>query len=74
MRNQFDEMLEQLNTELIHMGALCEEAIENSTKLLCKKDGCVEKVAAVEEEINSMERKIEGMCMKLLLRQQSLTL
>lgn len=70
MRSQFDDMLEQLNTELIHMGALCEDAITNSTKLLCKKDGSVEKVAAIEDEINSMERKIEGMCMKLLLRQQ----
>ena len=70
MRNQFDDMLEQLNTELIQMGILCEDAITNSTKLLCKKDGSVEKVAAIEDEINSMERKIEGMCMKLLLRQQ----
>ena len=70
MRSQFDDMLEQLNTELIHMGALCEDAITNSTKLLCNKGGSLELVAAVEEEINSMERKIEGMCMKLLLRQQ----
>ncbi len=70
MRNQFDEMLEQLNTELIHMGALCEDAIINSTKLLCKKDGSIENVVAIEDEINSMERRIEGMCMKLLLRQQ----
>ncbi len=70
MRNQFDEMLEQLNTELIQMGSLCEDAITNSTKLLCRKDGSVEKAAAIEDEINSMERSIEAMCMKLLLRQQ----
>ncbi len=27
MRNKFDEQLEQLNNELIQMGALCEESI-----------------------------------------------
>lgn len=27
MRNRFDEQLEQLNVELIKMGALCEESI-----------------------------------------------
>lgn len=27
MRNRFDQELDKLNTELIEMGALCEEAI-----------------------------------------------
>ena len=29
MRTRFDEQLEQLNVELIKMGALCEEAISS---------------------------------------------
>ncbi len=70
MRNQFDSMLEELNAELIRMGALCEEAILTSTKLLLTGGESLQKVVTVEEEINSMERKIENMCMKLLLRQQ----
>lgn len=70
MRNQFDNMLEQLNVELIHMGALCEDAISNATNLLCQPECSIEKVASIEDEINMMERKIESMCMKLLLRQQ----
>ena len=32
MRNRFNEQLEQLNVELIKMGALCEEAISSATK------------------------------------------
>ena len=27
MRNRFDEQLNELNSEMIHMGALCEEVI-----------------------------------------------
>lgn len=70
MRIQFDDMLEELNSELIRMGSLCEEAISVSNHLLCSEDNGLYKVIAIEDEINSMERKIENMCMKLLLRQQ----
>ena len=34
MRNKFDRQLSQLNTELVTMGALCEEAITNAVKYL----------------------------------------
>ena len=34
MRNRFDAQLESLNTELITMGALCEEAISHSVQAL----------------------------------------
>ena len=70
MRNHFDEMLEQLNVELINMGALCEDAIEFSVQMLYAEVEQENRVVAIEEEINAMERKIESMCMKLLLRQQ----
>ncbi len=70
MRNKFEEMLENLNIELIRMGALCEEAISAATSALVKDSQLVEKVSLLEEDINAMERKIENMCMKLLLRQQ----
>ena len=32
MRNQFNRQLEQLNTALITMGAMCEEAISSAEK------------------------------------------
>lgn len=70
MRNRLDEMLENLNVELIKMGSLCEDAIQTSTNLLLNDDSLTSKMVSIEEDINAMERKIEAMCMKLLLRQQ----
>lgn len=71
MRTKFDEMLDELNIELIKMGALCEEAITCAVKaLLDRDDRMTEKAFAVEKAIDEKEREIENFCMKLLLRQQ----
>ena len=37
MRDRFNEQLEQLNVELIKMGALCEEAISAAAKALLEE-------------------------------------
>ena len=71
MRNSFDKQLNLLSDELIYMGALCEKAIAISAKALLDGD----KVAAAtviehDEDINTMERNIEALCLKLLLQQQ----
>ena len=72
MRNRFDEQLEQLNVELIKMGALCEESISCAVKALFdeKSAAMIEKVNANEQDIDHLERDIEALCMKLLLQQQ----
>lgn len=71
MRNRFNEQLEQLNVELIKMGALCEEAISAATKGYLEGDHKLgARAAYLEQEIDHKERDIEGQCMKLLLRQQ----
>lgn len=71
MRNSFNEQLEQLNVELIKMGALCEEAISAATKALLERDLQLgERARVLEQEIDHKERDIENQCMKLLLRQQ----
>lgn len=71
MRNTFNEQLEQLNVELIKMGALCEEAISSATKALLDADQELGRRAeALERDIDQKERDIENQCMKLLLRQQ----
>lgn len=73
MRIRFDQQLEQLNIELIKMGALCETAITKANEALLNESNneeCVTEVLAVEEEINQKERDIESLCMKLLLQQQ----
>ncbi|MCI7692352.1 MAG: phosphate signaling complex protein PhoU [Oscillospiraceae bacterium] len=72
MRNRFDEQLEQLNVELIKMGALCEESISCAVKALFdeKSAAMIDKVNANEQDIDHLERDIEALCMKLLLQQQ----
>lgn len=71
MRNNFDKQLTQLNTELITMGALCEEAITNAVKYLTDQDE-VSKNACLEadRQIDKKERDIETLCIKLILQQQ----
>ena len=63
--------LETLNSQLIHMGELCEIAINRATKALEK--GSMEEAREVreaDEEIDQMEKDIERLCLKLLLQQQ----
>ena len=71
MRNNFDKQLIQLNTELITMGALCEEAITNAVKHLTDQDE-ISKNACLEadRQIDKKERDIETLCIKLILQQQ----
>ena len=71
MRSRFDSQLALLNTELIRMGALCEEAISKAAKALEEGSRTLaEKVRPLESEIDQMERDIESLCLKLLLQQQ----
>ena len=71
MRNRFDEQLSQLNTELISMGALCEDAISSAAKYLIDHDSSFKnKIFEADSQIDQKERDIENLCMKLLLQQQ----
>ncbi len=71
MRNRFDSQLETLNEMLIHMGELCEIAIEDATKALETEDlSLAKKVIESDEEIDHQEKDIENLCLKLLLQQQ----
>lgn len=71
MRNKFDRQLSRLNEMLIHMGELCETAIEEATKALEEGDmNRAKAVIAADEEIDQMEKDIESLCLKLLLQQQ----
>ena len=71
MRSQFDKQLAQLHRELIEMGALCEQVIAMSSQALTAGDTALaEKVAPVDHEIDSKERDIENLCLRLLLQQQ----
>lgn len=71
MRTRFDEQLKQLNVELICMGALCEEAIQEAMDAVNHDDAAkLDRVHSTEAEIDQKERDIESLCMKLLLHQQ----
>lgn len=71
MRYRFDEELEILNTNLIEMGGLIEEAIKSSIDALINKDtDLAEKVIAMDSITDDKERTIERHCLKLLLQQQ----
>ena len=67
MRNRFDRQLEELNEMLIHMGELCETAIEEATGALEGHDIARAKaVITADSEIDQMEKEIEKNVKKLL--------
>ncbi|MDR1444847.1 MAG: phosphate signaling complex protein PhoU [Treponema sp.] len=71
MRETYHKQLENLHTELIRMGALCEDAIANAVKALVDGDNALrEKVWDLEREIDIKEREIESFSLRLLLREQ----
>ncbi len=71
MRNRFDRQLCQLNDELIEMGGMIEKAIEETIKALVTQDvELADKVIRMDDDIDSQEREIENLCLKLLLQQQ----
>ncbi len=71
VRPAFEHELEQLNIELIKMGALIEQAIENSVVALKNKDASIAK-STIEKDrvIDDMEKLIESKCLSIILRQQ----
>ena len=71
MRNRFDNQLEKLNNELIEMGSMIEQAIEKAISALVNNDVELAKtVIEGDEDIDHQERRVESLCMKLLLQQQ----
>ena len=71
MRDLYVHQLSVLNSKLIEMGELCENAIQSSVKALLDGNTAAEKAAAsLDDEIDHKEREIESICLKLILSQQ----
>ena len=74
MREKFRQQLEEMYHQMVVMGGLCQQAIAVAVKTLEEEEDTAEnleaQVFALDGEIDDMEREIEGMCTKLLLRQQ----
>ena len=66
MRTRFDMELDNLNSDMIAMGALCENAISEAMKSLFTAD----KTAAQRTIEEDREIDIEALCLRLLLQQQ----
>lgn len=71
MRSRFDEQLALLNEDLTEMGNMIESAIEIALSALVGKDVILAKrVVENDNEVDEMEKRIEGRCLKLILQQQ----
>ena len=71
MRDQFEEQLRLLNEYLVEMGDLCKRSIAGVLEALRKNNQeNFDEVHALEAEIDSKEREIESLCLKLILKQQ----
>jgi len=72
-RHSFDQGLEDLHLELIKMGSLVEESIDNTIVALKKQDvEMARQVFLNDDIIDDMEQTIEKKCMNLIARQQPL--
>ena len=71
MRNRFDKQLVQLNDYMLEMGSLIEQSIEMCVKALVSQDeGIAQQTIEADDDIDHQEKKIEDLCLQLLLQQQ----
>ena len=71
MRSRFDKELALLNSELINMGNMIEQAIQKAVTALVNQNVELAKEAMeYDYEIDKQEKEIENICFKLLLHQQ----
>ena len=72
-RHSFDQGLDDLHIDLIKMGSLVEESIDNTIYALKKQDvELARKIFRDDDIIDDYERRIEKKCMNLIARQQPL--
>ncbi|MGN0427082.1 MAG: phosphate signaling complex protein PhoU [Agathobacter sp.] len=71
MRSKFDQQLQKLNDEMIHMGTMIEENIQEAIEALVKFD--VEKAKEIigrDSAVDEKQKEIEAICFHLLIQQQ----
>ena len=71
MRSMFDQQLKTLNEEMLYMGGLCEDTIQQTIEAFMSGD--VKKAHALNNmmsQLTQQERSIENICLKLLMQQQ----
>ena len=69
MATHFERQLEELHVQIITMGSLCEKVISLSNRAI-RGDKCIQEIFDTDKEIDTKEREIENICMRILLHQQ----
>ncbi|MDY2617741.1 MAG: phosphate signaling complex protein PhoU [Oscillospiraceae bacterium] len=71
MRNVYNEQLRMLHQNMTEMGAQCETAVSLAVQAVTLgSEELAARVFEVDAGIDKMERDIESLCLKLLLKQQ----
>lgn len=71
IRTNFENELKNLNLELIKMGMLVKTSIEDTIKVLRKKDALLAKSIILNDSaIDEEEKSIQSKCLSLILKQQ----
>lgn len=71
MRTKFDEQLNQLNQELMHMGTMIEEQIQKAVVAFMKQDTELARIIMDNDtDVDREEKKIENIGFNLLMQQQ----
>ncbi|MCL2234624.1 MAG: phosphate signaling complex protein PhoU [Firmicutes bacterium] len=71
MRESLEKELKKLNSNMIRMAHMAEDAIRSAIKALEDKDANLARSVILEdEEINAFEKKIEAKTVKLIYREQ----
>lgn len=71
MRTRFDEQLKALNNEMIQMGSMIENAIQEAVRAFFDKDTeLARKIMEHDEAVDQEQKKIENICFQLLIQRQ----
>ncbi len=71
MRIKFEEQLNNLNCEMMHMGSMIEDSIQKAIEAFEKQDVELAKsIMEGDDEIDHEQKKIENICFNLLMQQQ----
>ena len=71
VRQGFDQELESLRQELVHMGQIVQDSIKNAVDALARRDKALaQQVMDGDDLIDSMQVEIEDRCISLIARQQ----
>ena len=71
VRQGFDQELESVRQELVHMGQIVQDAIKNAVDALARRDkSLAQQVMDGDDLIDAMQVDIEDRCISLIARQQ----